>query len=224
MLLTIKNIDSDDSDDSINGELFYDINGNIILKIITTLYYLSIDDKDNLEFIEIYNTDNLITINQSIHLLNIKNTSDKISLRKKIIDEIEYDKEKDGYDSFSDEEETHEYELEYKMFPENKYYYIDGEYKQTKKEYYNFAKADKDMIINMFDKSIDGLANYDTLIINTEINKIHFSSELNNKNAYRITISLDNKFTLNIIGSHIKHFDINYKKIGEDINILFRHF
>ena len=204
MLLKIRH---DESDDIIDGELFYDNNGNVILNINTHYYFLSIDSRDNLEFIEIGDINNLILNDKSIDILNIKNISDKDSLRKKIIDKIEEDEDKSVH-SFSDEDDD-EFS-EHKLLPENKYYYVDGDYTHTKTEYFNFAKADKDSIINLFDRYIDGLANFDTLIIDKTINKIHFSSELNHKNSYRVTITLDGIFSLNVIGSKIITFDMSY--------------
>jgi hypothetical protein len=208
MIITIKNTKSDEM---IDTELYYDKYGNVLLNYLDKYYFLSIDAFNNLEFIEICNMDNLIDNYEDITFLNIKNTSDTNSLRKKIIDEIEYEDEDDvaSCHSFSDDEE--EYLTERKMLPENKFYYVDTDYTCTKKEHFNFAKSDKNTIIKMFDKSIDGLANFDTLIIDDTINKIHFSSELNHKNSYRVTITLNGLFILNIIGSKFVEFELLYQ-------------
>lgn len=201
------------SDHKISGDLYYDSNGNVIMHIVdfNKYYYLAIDHRDMLEFVEINDYETLDPASDIHEVHDIKNVSDDMSLRKKAIDELNKKKEEDLSDSDEDGEDHKNF------FPEKDLYYVDENMKYKYEKFY-FAQT-KDCPIQQLDKSIDGFANYDIVVFDTSNNRIMFSSELNFGNGYKITLNTNGIFTLNIVGSKIINMACFYNL--DHLNIYF---
>jgi len=194
----------------LEGILYYDVQGNIILKMSDIYYFLDIDKNNELEFIEIENMDNLDFVNKNTKYKPIKNTYEKYSLREKAMDEIE--KEEGREEHFFDEEDNHdeEYKEKYKYYPEDKYYYVvDEDYNEDESDngsedecIYSKYKHDDDNddIISCFDKTLGTSSLYDTLIFDKTNKLILKTIESKNTNSYRITINTSGEFELNVVG------------------------
>jgi len=194
-------------------EYFHDMEGNIFLLFNFKYYLITIDNNDNMELLEIENIDIFNDTTGIQKYGNIKNTNDKNTntLRKKIIDEL--DKEKENDDLLSDEDEyDDEYKTKYTYLPEEKLYFtehsddeIDEYYEQNCKIY----KFGNDAIMKCLNKTLDSPSNYDTLVIDKNTNIVLFKIESIYGNSYRILLYRTGEIELNIIGSKKKLFKIN---------------
>jgi len=183
----------------LEGILYYDVQGNIILKMSDTYYFLDIDKNNELEFVEIENMDNLDPVNKNTKYKPIKNTYEKYSLREKAMDEIE--KEEGREEHFFDEEDNHdeEYKEKYKYYPEDKDESDDGS--EDKCIYSKYRhEDDNDDIISCFDRTLGTSSLYDTLIFDKTNKLILKTIESKNSNSYRITINTSGEFELNVVG------------------------
>lgn len=195
--------------DSLNNksdvELFHDVDGNIFFRIDNSeYYYLCISSSDDLELVEVENFNSLVNTENKVKYENIKNTSDEKSLRGKIIKKID-DNEDDN--EYSDDEIVNEDYFKY--YPEDKNYYVERSEQSDDEDNdikFLFSKSGDDSVLECLTKTLDVLANYDTLIID-DLNKLILSTlECNEKSDYRVKILLTGVIELSIIGSKIKKY------------------
>lgn len=212
------------------GTLYHDIDGNILLMIndISTehkYYFLTIDSFDNLEWVFIENFNNLPSINKSHNLKfkNIKNSNSKYSLKGKIIDDIVEEEDED--DEYYANEESNEYKIRYKYFPEEKYYNDDSDGNQSDDDHYtekcNFSKIKDDIDDKLLclDRTLDTISSYDTVLMDN-INKMILKTiQSNSNNHYKILIFLNGLMELNIIGSSKKSYELKYSYASDGLHV-----
>lgn len=228
MILTI-NKKSDTPEmisDTIDVTVHHDVCGNIFLKFKNSFYCLSIDQHDNIEFVEFFNFTSLPNNNDKINYSKIINTFEKKSLKGKLIkelDEQEYDEEVDEI-----ENEGH-YITKYKSYPEEKLYVsdnkqendsnnessnavkLDDEYIEEYYEpYYKFSKYGEKAIVTCLEKSLEDMAIYDTFILNDNTSYVYLTLQSEEKSNYRVSILTTGIFILNIVGSKIKTYELFY--------------
>lgn len=221
MKIDIKHIDTDIV---ISGKIYYDKCGNIIIVLPFGNYFLSIDEINNIEFVKILNMDKMILLEDEINIEKLINKIDKILLKNKIINTLEHED-----DPLSDSDVDSDVD-DYDYYPEDKFFYIDNkndkddEFTEFDREFGDTYIDDKfifastsENIITHYDKFIDCNAIYDFLIMDNTINKSYFISEIKNQNPYRITLTLENIWILNIIGTSKS----SYKLYFNDDNLIF---
>ena len=230
----------------LNPILYHDIDGNIILTIIDKdkllYFFLTIDNKDNLEWVRIedYNRLPLVDSSHKLHYNNIQNSNAKYSLRGKIIDKLE--EEDEDKEIYSDEDiDADEYKVKYKYYPEDKLYFTstisddtihhDTESESDDDYTYNINNNDtckfkyskdisiKNDVLTCLDRTLNFPANYDTFIFDENSKMILITLESSEKNHYRIIIT-HNHIELNIIGTMKKIFTSSYLIIDSEIHII----
>ena len=198
-----------------NCILYHDINGNLIASINEKIYWLDINKNSNLEFIEIKNIGALFDVeNGKINYNKITMISEN-SLKKKLIDSITNEDENDFPLELEDDEQYIQERTVYNYIPESKNYTIeeqeenDPDYYDEEEIKFNFSSlnSNKDIILEEFNKSFDTSAIYDIIVKNN--NLVVFTSEAYPYSSYKITI-LDNLFELNIIGTSINLYKLEY--------------
>jgi hypothetical protein len=195
-----------DGNKTFNGNIYHDIDGNIILQLSDNYYYLDISKTDDLEWVEM-NYQNMIESDTKLKYRSIKLTSDKFSLKGKVLEQIE-DEEKeleedDEYTDNSDNLKTY-----YKHYPEERdYYVIESDSDSESDAIYSVSKSGETIIIELLDRTLNVLSSYDTFVVDKSTKNVLFALESNQKSAYRVTFNITGKVELNIIGSLIKYYD-----------------
>ena len=205
--------------------------GNVFLKNNDKVYYLSIDNNNNIEGICV-DYSNLHDVNIELKKHKINNTYGNNELRKKVIEKIEKDQDELNKElDFSDDEENIEYKNKYKYYPMNKYYYIENVENDDNEESWHdddqiiFSQFDIDYI-EKINKIIGSPPIYDFIIFDDIKKLVLCSIENKEKNSYQITLLHDDTFELNIIGDSKKLYKINitetnvYFELIKAINLL----
>jgi len=214
--MKLKIYKNDKNEEPIDAVICHDINGNIYLKLVMTkddiseniYYFLTIDEKDNIEWIKIENYASLQSTTAKATYNDIKNTYEKNSLKGKILKELE-DNEIDNMYT-SDPEDEAEYKIKYKSYPEDRYYTVDKDYTDDDKCKYTFSKSGDETAIELLDKTLSCLSSYDTFVIDEMSSFVLMTLESDEKCSYRITIFTSGNIALNIVGSKIKLFNTTY--------------
>jgi len=211
MLIAIDNIDTKEL---ITSELSHDIDGNLILYFKSKYYYLDINHKNELEWIEIHDISIFPKIDNVLDYSTIKNTYENETLRKKIIEEIDKETEHDGSDSEVDMDEE-ELKTRYKFLPEEKLYYIT---ETNSNHNVIFAKSDEEIVMCCLDWTLNSTSLYDFLIFaDIEKKLIAYSSKSKTRNHYRVLISQTGQMTLNVMADKITNYVM---KTNSDFNLL----
>jgi hypothetical protein len=208
--------------DNLNAEICHDINGNIFIVCNDKYYWLYIDKHDNL-MLDIIDDINLLTTveNYNIQFRKIKHTFDLSSLKGKIMNELDEEtnnEHDDDMSDFEDEDEEHvQYRNAMRHYPEDRHYYCD--YAENCEDYeeddiceeFNFSRFGDDDFVRQLNVTFESNSLYDTIILNKtiNINAVVFTMESNAKSSYRITIGTDGMFTLNIVGTSVRHYTLN---------------
>lgn len=202
--------------DSKFGTLFYDVNGHLILKSNDAHYFLSITNEDELEWLEIFNMDKLLTVHKPDQK-NIKNTHEQYSLRKKILDEVDKEEEKEVENCFEEDCENDD-KNRFKYNPENKYYYVmnDDDDSESDCEDHVFSNFGNNEIVNCFDKALKYPSIYDLLFFD-KTNKLMLKTiEAKDTNAYKVVVMKD-EIELNIIGHNRKKYMYEFVESDNEI-------
>lgn len=214
-------INKNNSDEKIEVLVCHDICGNIFLKYKESFYCLTINSTDDIEFVEFYNfkeIENPTTNNSNLSYSKIINTFEKQSLKGKLIKELDdqdYNEEEDEI-----ENEGH-YITKYKSYPEEKLYISDTTTKNEINEtnrlddsdepFYKFSKFGDKVIMPCLKNSLDDLSIYDTFILNDNTSCVLLTLQSQEKSNYRVSISTNGTFMLNIVGTKIKIYSLDYK-------------
>lgn len=196
--------------------LCHDENGNVFLYFENEYHWLFIDEKDDLNTESVPEITALTRSSELSIYKKIKHTNDPMSLKGKLIDELEKECEEDEYDEDAYEEDEDIYKTNFKYYPEDKHYYVDGEKNSDSEDdddlLFSLSRYGDDTCIKYLDHTFDAPSLYDTFIINTKQhrNAIIFTLESNQRSSYRITINDTGLFVLNIVGHKIKYYDILY--------------
>lgn len=217
----------------------FDNNGNLYLELNDKVFEFSIDNKNNLELYEIFNTDNFSYV---IHEESQKNynkkhlelLSNSTTLKSKVIREYIKDKEENPdveYDSDEDIDTSMMNDINHQL----QYYPEDLEVLETNDEEQednissdelgfkffgniNLKKLEEvEMKDNYFKENTLELSTYDTFIYNgdKETSELVFVSKLNSYNSpYRILLYKDGTIEFKVIGSIKKYYKI---KLSEDL-------
>lgn len=184
--------------DGINGILYHDIDGNIIMKLEAIYYFLSIDRNDNLEFLEL-NYDALVGVEEDMERGEIISTLDKFSLRQKVLDEI--DKEEEVAEELDDEIPHKTY---FKFYPEEKNYYVEKKVAMgAEDDVVKFMRCGD--AVEYLNRTMDVAALYDTFVVDLT-GKILFTLEADQKSSYRVTFNTDSTVELNVVGTKISTY------------------
>lgn len=226
MNITIPN--ENDKTKTIKANLYHDIDGNVYLKLDNAFFALFINTDDDIEFIEMTNYNSLPKVEQNISYSKIRNTYEKNSLKGKIIKELE----ETNYNEEEDEIENEGYyTTKYKSYPEDKLFTVedettnndnhdgDDDLNEKYENYYKFSKTGDKDIISCLDRTLDVLANYDTFIINDGDLYVLGALQGIEKSPYRISFFTSGKITLNIVGTKIKLYDLEFQKNNDEILI-----
>jgi hypothetical protein len=212
MKLTIKHI-SDTI--TIDSTLYHDIHGNLYLKIEDKYFVLLISVNDDLEWIEINDYNSLVKVNAKIEYTQIKNTYEKNSLKGKIVKDLE----DENYDEDEDEIENEGHFVnKYKSYPEDKLYTT--EFKEDVNDdedidiydipMYNFSKFGDSSIIKCLDRTLNSPSNYDSFVMNGNTSYVLSALQSKEKSSYRVSVFVTGKILLNIVGSKLKAFDLQF--------------
>ena len=215
----------DDSDqlEYIDCTLYHDIKGNIYFYVNSRYLLLTIGENNIPEWIEIFNFENSLD-NSCVKYSKIKNTNEKGSLRKKVINSLK-DKETESRDTIEDDSLTR---APSNYYPENKLYTTnddlidDDESDIDEIGTFSFSKFDESDSLIFLDKYLDSLSTYETFVINLNTSYVLATSTVNAQSEYRVSIYTDEKqiitkISVNVIGSCIIEYDV-YALINE-INI-----
>lgn len=214
MKLTIKHINDSTT---IDYTLYHDIHGNLYLKTENKYFALLIGVNDDLEWIEINDYNSLVKVNAKIEYSQIKNTYEKNSLKGKIVQDLE----DENYDEDEDEIENEgHFVTKYKSYPEDKLYTT--EFKEDVNEdededidtddipMYNFSKFGDSSIIKCLDRTLNSPSNYDSFVMNGNTSYVLSALQSKEKSSYRVSVFVTGKILLNIVGSKLKEFDLQF--------------
>ena len=227
--MNISIVNENDKNITLLAFLCHDDSGNIILKIHETYHALFINEKNNIEFFEIYNYNNLPNTNKNIQYNKINNIIQEKTLKSKITKEIE-----DIKCDYNDEIEL-DYENDiqkYKICPEDKLFVVEDEDEDKDEDkddndenfddfeiYYKFSKSGNKNIITCLEKTLDSPPIYDTFVINDNNNTVLVTMQSNEQSAYRIIFYTSGKIGLNIIGSKINIYYLEFNEENNEILI-----
>lgn len=206
------NIFTFDELNKVEATVHHDICGNIFIKINDSYHCLCVDSHDDIEFLEFFNFKPIP--NKNIKYSKILNTFEKKSLKGKLIKDLD----NQNYDEEEDEIENEgKYIAKYKSYPEDKLYIqddksdSDDEYIEEYYEpHYKFFKHGEKTIVHCLDQSLEDLAVYDTFVLNDNTSCVHLTLQAEEKSNYRVSILTTGMFILNIVGSKLKTFKLNY--------------
>ena len=218
---------------SIDMNFVYDICGNIYINKNEEYYLININNEDNIECEKVLQK-NYINTNEDIKIKKINKQNDlHIKSIESAISELNDDNSDDVKDEFNDIYDKYH---SYIYNPEQRFYHdeiisdTDDDIDNT-----NFILKDREIklfensnsIIKKINFSFD-IPMYEAIIIQGDIgtNNIIFRTEIINDQAlYRLTIYTSGIILLNIIGTKIIKFIIDYdsleitKKIYQNIKI-----
>lgn len=208
MDITIK---QENSNNTININVCYDINGNIYVNLKDELYILTIDKNNNPELYKC-NEEAFIDLDE-VNIKYKKILEFDNTLKKKILDEIEEDKNDD--DDQGENYQNLKKKIQY--CEEDKYYYVDDDNSSNSEDdddniCYKFYQKGNKNIITLLHKKSDIISLYDTYIRDNMKNVV-FSLQLSGEqNSYRLSIfpNSENLFELNIIGDEIRTYNLTY--------------
>lgn len=210
-----------------SGNFFHDISGNIYLKLENTYYVLMISATDDIEWIEIEDYELLELADNEIKYSTIKNTYEKNSLKGKITKELE---DENGNNEEEIEDDIY-LQNKNKTYPEEKLYTIDNiennenqndDYLEGEElsNYYRFSKFGNDSIIKCLDRTLSVLANYDTFVMNSNTSYILETFQAVEKSEYRVTLFIDGRILLNVVGTKLNTYNIFYKINNDKLEII----
>lgn len=202
MLLTLK-------PNNTNLIVCYDNFGTIYFhnENTNTYYFLTIDNDNNLEILESYNmhkllnheTDNQITFKKCF------NTNNEYSLKGKINDELNKNKDEPTHDDdiFKDPDFQSLY------YPESKYCYVDdNDNSSVDDDEFMFYKSGDSEILKLLQIDMTSPSNYDVIVMNYETKTTYMTIRRASENDYVLIIYTNGLFELNSVGSSRKVFEL----------------
>lgn len=202
--------------DKIDVFVCYDNCGNIYFKYENDYYFLIIGDDDTPIIQQSHNMHRLLGSGQKIKLEKLKNSCDEKSLKGKILNKLEENKD-DESGSESEEEHETEFERSERFFPEQKYYYHDDveqdliDSENIDENEFRFYSSGDSSFLQYLDIALDSPANYNTLVMNPHTKIVEMSLENTETNAYTLILYTTGQIDLNIIGSKRKSFKLTYQ-------------
>lgn len=193
----------------------YDNCGNIYFKHDDDYYFLLIGDNDTPVIQQSHNMKRLLGTAQKIKLEKLKNSNDEKSLKGKIINKLEKNKENEDEENYNSDSESEETEVEKnnRFFPEQKYYYhdeIEDDATDEDETEFKFYSSGDTSVLEFLDLELNSPANYNTLIMNPHTKIVEMSLESVETNSYILILYTTGQIDLNVIGSRRKSFNISY--------------
>ncbi len=212
----------------------FDNSGNFYLEVNNKVFEFSIDNKNNLELYEIFNTDNFNYVVHDESSSNYKKKhlellSNSTTLKSKVIREYIKEKEENPdaeYDTDEDIDTNMMNEINHNLqyYPEDLEVLEQDNTEENQNEdneigfnffgNINLKKLEEvDMKDNYFKENTLELSTYDTFVYNGDMehSELVFVSKLNSYNSpYRLLIYKDGSIEFKIIGSMKKCYKLKY--------------
>lgn len=221
MKLKISDLNDKTNDESkLEIDFCHDIYGNVFVKTKEKYYLMTISTTDDIEWIELNNYEDLEKVNNQIKYSNIKNTYEKKSLKGKIIKEI------DENESDEEEDENEYFKNKKKICPEDKLYTTEivdaneNDDLETNENLYKFSKFGDNSVLPCLDRALEVSSNYDTYVINGNTSYVLLTLISNENSGYRVSIFLNGKVVLNIVGTKFNTYELHYIKNEENMSIV----
>ncbi len=198
----------------------FDITGHFYMEYNNNVFELSVNNKNELEIYQIFNNDNFqFEVNEKANFTigNLNLLSNSNTLKSKVIREYIKDKSENPDEEYESDEELDTSTMEdinNKMtyYPEDleieENINIDEDFLENKFNFY--GNLNKSMLL--FDPPC-----FETLVLGDLMQVIFRTSIKNNQPFYRITFYSNNTIDLNIIGTKIKSYSIDWNNIAIEL-------